>query len=196
MKRSRKIKFTDETAGKPLARRDLKAGVTRDCAIAPCHVLIDGSNVGQGLSSLRRIWRQDRERAREILISMAREIHDAWGWQVTVVFDGRGSDLVCDYPWGVDTFTVIFSPANLTADAVIERMGLRSADPARIAVVSADHMILDSLRAAGARTASPSEFEQWVNACRQTVSEKQVHRRRNPGGGFENRLDIDFDQLT
>lgn len=193
MKRPRKSKSSDETAGKTLARTDLKAGLTGAEALAPCHVLIDGSNVGQGLLSLRRIWRQDRERAREILISMAREIHDAWGWQVTVVFDGRGSDLVCDYPWGVDTFAVVFSPANLTADAVIERMGLRSADPARIAVVSADHMILDSLRAAGARTASLPEFEQWVNACRQSVSGKQVQSRRNRNDGFENRLDIDFD---
>ncbi|MBN2234992.1 MAG: NYN domain-containing protein [Opitutales bacterium] len=160
------------------------------------HVLVDGSNVAQGLPALRRVWRQDRDRARDLLVSMAREIHDGWSWQVTVVFDGRGSEIACSYPWGVDTFAVIFSPSNLTADAVIERMGLRSADPSRIAVVSADHMILDSLRAAGAQTVSPHVFEEWVNACHHTFSEKQVHRRRNPGDGFGNRLDIEINPTS
>ncbi|HOO93579.1 MAG TPA: NYN domain-containing protein [Opitutales bacterium] len=156
------------------------------------HVLVDGSNVAQGLPSLRRVWRQDRDRARDLLVSMAREIHDGWSWQVTVVFDGRGSEIACSYPWGVDTFAVIFSPSNLTADAVIERMGLRSADPSRIAVVSADHMILDSLRAAGAQTVSPQVFEEWVEACRRSIREKSDRRDHSSAGAFENRLDIRF----
>lgn len=96
--------------------------------------------------------------------------------RVTVVFDGRegGRDLSLDSP----QFEVLFSPANRTADAVIERMVAMAKNPERICVVTSDHVEEQIVSSAGASVMSCMAFISRCNAATSTP----VPRRQQASG--------------
>src|SRR5471032_1387457 len=93
------------------------------------HLLVDGPNILHAWPELRALLKRDRDAARSQLGQRLAAIHDAEGARVTLVFDGRGTELVVERPSQQETFTVIFTPSSLTADDVIERLVARAADP-------------------------------------------------------------------
>jgi predicted RNA-binding protein with PIN domain len=97
----------------------------------------------------------------------------------TVVFDGREDGI--DTALSAPHLEVVFSPANRTADGVIERMVASSSAPGKICVVTSDRVEEQIVSSAGASVLSCEFFIHRINAAeRPDVSRRNA--RRNPSG--------------
>ncbi|MCC7300086.1 MAG: NYN domain-containing protein, partial [Verrucomicrobia bacterium] len=98
-------------------------------------LIIDGYNLMHQDSTLEG-RRDDLQTARQRLVRRIEQAASGMASKITVVFDGQegGRDIALDAP----NLEVLFSPANLTADGVIEQMVCNAENPARILVVTSD----------------------------------------------------------
>lgn len=126
------------------------------------HLLIDGSNILHAWQELRLLLRRERDVAREKLARMVRVIHDAEQVRLTLVFDGRGSELVVEHPGDIKTFSLVFTPAGMTADDAIEQLVGKSADPAMCIVATDDRAERQTIEATGAAGISAEELRAWM----------------------------------
>lgn len=154
------------------------------------HLLIDGYNLIHQLPELAALLVDSREAAVEALIRMARTIHDGEDILVTVVFDGSSRQLQVQTPCGRDSFSVVYAPAHLTADGVLEQMLARSKHPERFTVASRDNMIREVAAARGAFLLSGDQLSAWVDRCERGVREKLGRR---PQASWGNRLGAALD---
>lgn len=146
------------------------------------HLLIDGANVLHAWPELRAMLKRDRAAARTQLAQRVRVIHDAEQMRVTLVFDGRGTELVVEHPLGQATFSVLSTPASLTADDVIEQLAARSADPAACIVATGDRLEQQTVAASGARVISPEELAAWVQRVETRQAARVAELRRANAG--------------
>ncbi len=145
--------------------------------MAECeHLLIDGYNLVHALPDVREALEIGIEAARQQLADTVRIIHDLEGIRTTLVFDGKGEDMEIERPSGQLTFSYLFSPATLTADAVIEQLVRSSSSPQTITVASGDNMVRESTAAAGALTIGPNGLADWLCSCQKRQAE-QLKRR-------------------
>ena len=142
------------------------------------HLLIDGANVLHASPELRELLKRDRDTARSQLIQQVAAIHDGEQIRVTVVFDGRGSELIVERPLGEVTFSVVYTPSSLTADDVIEQYVGRSANPADCVVATGDRAEAQTVRATGAHVISPDELLAWGQRAQTRLSAKATGIRR------------------
>lgn len=126
------------------------------------HLLIDGANILHAWPELRALIKRDRPAARSQLAQRVSSIHDSEHVRVTIVFDGRGTELVVERPSGQPTFSVLHTPSALTADDLIEQLVARTADPAACIVATGDRGERETVEASGARVIPPEELEAWV----------------------------------
>lgn len=118
---------------------------------------------------LRHLLKREREVARERVIRAAMRLHDAAAGRVTVVFDGRGTELVVEHPGGHATFATIFTPTGLTADDVIEQMVGQAREPEQCIVATADGAERSTVEALGATAISPEELARRVQRAEERV---------------------------
>ncbi len=107
--------------------------------------------------------------------------HDVMGWRVTVVFDGRGSEVSVDLPTDEPSFVVAYSPRQATADTVIEQWVTGSRDVAACVVATRDRGLAETVRAAGASVISPDELRQWIARAEMTARRRTKHFGRDEG---------------
>jgi predicted RNA-binding protein with PIN domain len=143
------------------------------------HLLIDGANILHAWPELRVLIRRDRNAARSQLTQRVGVIHDGEQVRVTLVFDGRGTELVVERPSGQPTFSVLYTPSALTADDVIEQLVANSSDPGDCIVATGDRAEQETVAALGARTIPPEELAAWVRRAerRQTAQVQDLQRR-------------------
>jgi uncharacterized protein len=122
------------------------------------HLLIDAANVIHAWPELRALLKRDRDAARSQLIQCAGAVHDAESVRVTVVVDGRGSEIVVEHPSRQATLTVIYTPSSMTADDVIEQMVGRSADASLCEVATGDQAERNTIEATGAVWVPPADL--------------------------------------
>ena len=106
--------------------------------------------------------KRDREAARSQLTQRLVAIHDAEQMRVTLVFDGRGDELVVDRPLGHVTFSVLYTPSSLTADDVIEQLVGRAADPSLCLVATGDQGERQTIEAIGAVWVPSADLTAWI----------------------------------
>ncbi len=148
--------------------------------MADCeHLLIDGYNLAHAFPESREALRFGTEAAREQLASMVRIIHDFEGVRTTLVFDGKGDEITIERPSGQLTFSYLYSPSDMTADAVIEQLVRSSSQPQKIIVASGDNMVMQSTGAAGALTIGFRQLADWIDSCRIRQSEKLKRESQN-----------------
>lgn len=143
------------------------------------HLLVDGSNVVHAWPELRAELRRAKEVAKARLVERLRPLHDAAGWRVTVVFDGRGSEIAIERPGPELTFSVLHTPAGTTADDIIERLVAHAADPRAITVATGDRAERSTVEAAGAATVSPEGLREWADRAAAEQSAAVVRRNRS-----------------
>lgn len=124
---------------------------------------------------LRPLLRRERNTARERLISSVTSLHDAAGCRVTVVFDGRGSEVTVEHPAGQASFTVIFTSSGLTADDVIEQMVGRARRPEDCVVSTADIAERSTVEALGAAVISPDELARRISGAQERIRAVITH---------------------
>lgn len=149
------------------------------------HLLVDGANLLHAWPDLCALAQKDRSAARAGLVQRLAILHDSAGWRVTIVFDGRGPDLVIESVDGQQSFAVVTTPAALTADDVIEQLVGKSADPAACTVATADRAEAQTVTALGAQAMPPADLAAWIErvAARQgahiaTLRRDNEHRWR------------------
>ena len=144
------------------------------------HLIIDGYNLLYQDDALDG-RREDLQTARQRLVRRIERAAPEMASRITVVFDGRegGRDVSFDTPH----LEVLFSPANRTADAVIERMVSGAKKPERICVVTSDRMEEQIVSAAGAVVLSCLQF---LSCCAAAVPpvQRQPRRRASTLGDF------------
>ncbi len=130
---------------------------------ARTHLLVDGSNVLQAWPETRALARRDREAAKALLLRRVAVLHDHAGWRVTVVFDGRGSELHVESVGGAADFACVHTPAGATADDVIERLVARSTEPASCLVATADQAERATVEASGGAWCPPEDLARRID---------------------------------
>ncbi len=145
--------------------------------MADCqHLIIDGYNMVHAFPESREALRCGTAAARQQLASLVRIIHDFEGIRTTLVFDGKGEDITIERPSGQLTFSYLYSPSNMTADAVIEQLVRSSSHPQEIMVASGDNMVRQSTGAAGALTIGFRQLADWIHSCEMRQSENLKRR--------------------
>jgi hypothetical protein len=126
------------------------------------HLLVDGANILHAWPELRALLKRDRDAARSRLSQALTSIHDAEQTRVTLVFDGRGGELVIERPSGHATFTHLYTPSGTTADDVIEQLVGNSASAAACVVATDDRAERQTVESLGAACVSSADLAAWV----------------------------------
>lgn len=132
-------------------------------ATALKHLIVDGNNVGRAWGDTGKLWRKDADAARSQVVDRVRIWHDAMAWRVSVVFDGRGSELSVSMPTDESTLIVAYSPSGVTADSVIEQWVSNSREASDCVVVTADRALRDTVSAMGAETIGSRALREWID---------------------------------
>lgn len=142
------------------------------------HLLIDGANILHAWPDLRALLRRDRGVAREKLSQSVRVIHDTEQVRLTLVFDGRGDDLVVEHPGDLKTFSHVYTPVGMTADDAIEQLVGKAADPALCIVATDDRAERQTIEATGAAGISAEELRAWVGRTEKRQQTQLASQRR------------------
>ena len=116
-----------------------------------------------------------RDTARERLSQEVRVLHDIEELRVTIVFDGRGSQLSAELPFGAATFAHVFTPTGTTADDVIEQLVGRATNAAAVQVATDDRAERGTVEALGASAISAADLLSWIARTRERQSARMKH---------------------
>lgn len=130
----------------------------------PAWLIIDGYNLLHQVDELVALIRTDIMAARHRLVRLVEDTAHRMSPKTTIVFDGREAGI--DASLTSKHLEVVFSPGNLSADAVIERLVFRSPEPGKILVVTSDRMEHEMVSSAGAQVISTQEF---LAQCSQNI---------------------------
>lgn len=141
-------------------------------------LIIDGYNLLHQDGALDG-RRDDLPAARQRLVRRIERAAPEMASRITVVFDGRegGRDAAFDAPH----LEVLFSPANRTADGLIEQLVHDDAHPERILVVTSDWTEQRLVSAFGASVISCREFLLRCEAAERTPPPKPFGKRLSDG---------------
>jgi predicted RNA-binding protein with PIN domain len=142
------------------------------------HLLVDGANILHAWPDLRALAARDKDAARAQLSQTLRALHDTEGWRVTIVFDGRGAELVVEQPGAHATFAHVFTPGAVTADSVIEQLVGSAADPATCTVATADRAEQQTVSALGAAWCSTDDLRAWCDRAAGRQAGQAAEMRR------------------
>jgi predicted RNA-binding protein with PIN domain len=151
------------------------------------HLLVDGSNILHAWPELRALLNRDRDAARARLSQVLSVIHDTEQIRLTVVFDGRGDELVVECPNGLKTFALVFTPSGTTADDVIEQLVGQAGDPATCTVATDDRAERQTIEATGAISISADELYAWTKRAEQRQQVQLTKRQRENEGNWRNK---------
>lgn len=154
-------------------------------------LLVDAYNVLHKSRKLQRLLRQDLETAREALIDKVAHYCVQTGKRVTLVFDGRGAQVVqkVEHYRAVPTLDVVYSPQHLTADAVIERTVYQMPRKMDAVVVTSDQGVRDLCRGMGALVMDAQNFLRSIDESRMDAGETVRNTQRPAPVNVEDRLD-------
>jgi uncharacterized protein len=119
-------------------------------------LIIDGYSLLHRDAELKPVLRADLMAARQRLVRKIEEVAGALADRITVVFDGKAAGAGEGYE--SSAVEILFSPANQTADTVIERLVHECSAPEQILVVTSDLAERHTVSAAGAETMSGGDF--------------------------------------
>lgn len=129
------------------------------------YLVVDGHSVIFQWEELRNLHNRQPLRAREELTRCLSHLHDTSPWKITLVFDGKSGPASKPEPGKLH---VIYSPAQQTADSIIERLVQGAPDPGQVRVVTADQQERLTVESFGAEVSDP----QWLkDECARNDSE-------------------------
>ena len=143
------------------------------------HLLVDGSNIMHAWPELRVLLAGDRDTARVRLSRAVRILHDLEQVRVTVVFDGRGTELSVEQPGGQATFAHVHTPAGTTADDVIAQLVGQAREPGDCMVATDDRGERQAVEALGAGGISSADLASWIDRAEKRQQAQLRERRRD-----------------
>lgn len=140
------------------------------------YLLIDGFNIIHAWPDLKKQLKSNIHLAISELAARARVIHDVETIDVSIVYDGKGTDIQFEWPCNQKSFTLIFSPAHLSADSLIERILLNAPSPERFTVATHDLSIIHQAHSLKALVINASTLISWIAACQDRQARLLQHR--------------------
>ena len=155
------------------------------------HLIVDGNNALHAIPELVDVMANDRQTAREALLRLLQPIHDAEGCRITVVFDGREGIGSIQKHGSDDSFCIVYSSSEQSADGAIERMLLAAKSPEVITVATNDNLIRNCAYEVGATAVRAEDLPLWVDQAisYQGQALKNAPSQKKPPP-FENRIEI------
>lgn len=144
-------------------------------------LIIDGYSLLHRDPETKAIVGQNLRRAREVLIEKISRIATGMATHVTVVFDGQ--ERSASLPGGLQSIEILYSPAHLTADTVIERIVSAAGNPDNWLVVTNDRRERETVMATGVHTMSCAVFlEECTRMSRhqQQTMKRQTQKPSRP----------------
>lgn len=135
------------------------------------HLLVDGYNVLMAGPQTKKWMRQGMDVARDRLSGILGVLHDYDGIRLTMVFDGRGPEITLERPRGDLTFSYLYTPTGVTADAIIEQLVSSAALPDRILVATRDNLLRETVHSYGATVWTPQELFRQAELAQRRQSE-------------------------
>lgn len=154
------------------------------------YLFVDAYNVIHAIEELRMALGKGLDSARDRLMEYALSIHDAELVQMVLVFDGNRKQLEVDYPLKKKTFELVYAPARISADGVIEQLLTRVSKPENVTVVSNDGMVREATRVGSAATITAQEFCDWAISCKKRLERDAVQRNKAFEKEWKNNIDI------
>jgi len=136
-------------------------------------LIIDGYSLLHRDPETKQIAASNLRRARETLIEKISRTATALATHVTVVFDGQ--ERSGSAPGGLQSIEILYSPAHLTADTVIERIVHSAGNPENWLVVTNDRRERETVMATGVHTMSCAVF---LEECTRLVRHQQQTIKR------------------
>ncbi len=136
------------------------------------HILVDGYNVLHAWPETGDLRKKNFDGVRDRLIDALRIIHDAEYIRMTIVFDGKGTTLSIERPTNVLSFSIIYTPAGMSADELIEQLVQKAEKRTEITVFSRDNMVAAAVRASGGYLLPPEALWEWIKRsnCDQNIA--------------------------
>ena len=168
----------------------MKAGRRRDFGLWPldlfgyCHrmalvrILVDGYSLLHNWPELAPGEPRHSARAREDLVQILTQYHDATGEPVTIFFDGSGAPPNVPKNESSRAVEVLFSQAGQTADDMIERAAHRFQSYGEVLVVTNDHDERDTVIGFGGAAASCENFIRTVENALAELRDELKHYNR------------------
>ncbi len=133
--------------------------------MALVRILVDGYSLLHGWPVVAPGKTRHSSAAREELINLLTQYHDACGTPITIVFDGAGSKRDPDETPSTSDVEILYSRAGQTADQMIERAAHRLKDYGEVLVVTDDHAERDTVSSFGGMTSSCENFARTVTGA-------------------------------
>jgi len=133
--------------------------------MALVRILVDGYSLLHSWPELAPGKPRHSPAAREELIAVLTQYHDACGTPVTVVFDGAGSKRQADEPPSTDAVEILFSRVGQTADQMIERAAHRLKEFGEVLVVTDDSAERGTVSGLGGMTSSCENFKHTIRGA-------------------------------
>lgn len=144
--------------------------------MAVARILVDGYSLLHNWPELASGQPRYSVRARDELVRVLTQYHDATGVRITVFFDGTGALLDSPATEPEAAVEVLFSRAGQTADQMIERAAHRFQAYGEVLVVTDDHAERDTVAGMGALTAGCANFIRMIEGA---LAELQDELRRH-----------------
>jgi predicted RNA-binding protein with PIN domain len=145
--------------------------------MALARILVDGYSLLHSWPELAPGQARHSALAREELVNILTQYHDATGEPITVFFDGAGHRGAPKNESRA-AVEVLFSRAGQTADDMIERAALRFQDYGEVLVVTNDRAERDQVSGVGGMTSSCENFIRTIGgALREMADELKVRNR-------------------
>ena len=154
-------------------------------------LIIDGYNVINAWSDLKKVSEASFEEARSVLINKMAEYHSYTGVEIIIVFDAyrvKGTKIKKEK---IDNIEVVFTKKNQTADSYIEKRVEDLAKNKRniVKVVTSDLVEQQIILGSGGIRVLPRELKNQYNLIK-TKIEKKVEMTKNNRMLLGDRIDV------
>lgn len=143
-------------------------------------LIIDGYSLLHRDPETKSLIAGNLRRAREVLIEKISRIATGMAEHVTVVFDGQ--ERSSSVPGGLQSIEILYSPAHLTADTVIERIVQAAGNPENWLVVTNDRRERETVMATGVHTMSCANFLEECSRLSRHHTQTINRQTKKPAG--------------
>jgi|SRR6185369_2719442 len=153
--------------------------------MALVRILVDGYSLLHNWPELAEGRPRHSEPARDALVEMLAQYHDATGEPITVFFDGSGAPPNVPKSESRDGVEVLFSGPGQTADDLIERVAHRFQAYGEVLVVTDDSMERATVDGFGGIVASCANFIRMIGDALDGLSEDLENHNRAEQNRFK-----------
>ena len=170
----------------------------RDTYVSKKFLIVDGYNVINAWSKLKKLSNEDLEGARTSLVDYIHEYSKMKGYYAYVVFDAynvKGQKEVIEDYHGVK---VVFTKENQTADSYIEKFIFTLSKYDSVSVVTSDYAEQQIILGRGGQRIAARELIEELSNFKKSIrsNNKKIKSKNQEINRLENRLNADiYDKL-